>query len=531
MSQTNEICLTRLSGSELPSPADTIYTAPVEATAGIEVTPILPVEGPAHVLSKERTITIIATLSAVSFLSSISTGLLTIGLPRMAVEIGLPDYLIAWPSSVYTLASGSSLIIAGSIADVVGNRVVNTTGCFLVGCFIIACGVGRTGIELIMFRAFQGVALSLCLPTSVAIVASITTSGRQRNIGFSCLGFVQPIGFSLGLVLGGVLLDTIGWRVGWYICGALTIVLFFITLWALPVDKKAEGSVLLRLRRDVDWIGAILSSASLALISYVLGVMSSGVHSITIPANIAALTVGVLLIPSFVLWQRRQEKREKPTLIPNSLWKNRTFTTVCLLVIFSYAVVNAMEFFCSLFFQNVQQLSALQASLRILPSLIVGALVQVSTGLLIHRIPAFYLLLVSMILSAGAPLLMATISVHQPYWFNAFFAQLVSPISADILFTVGLLVVSDVFPARMQALAGAVFNTVAQFGTSIGLTIMAVIAAATTNGSKLQDKNSPDALMSGYRASFWAAFTWMGLACFIGACGLRKIGMVGLKRD
>lgn len=77
-------------------------------------------------------------------------------------------------------------------------------------------------------------------------------------------------------------------------------------------------------------------------------VMSSGVHNIAIPGNIAALTVGVLLIPSFILWQRRQEKREKPTLIPNSLWNNRTFTTVCLLVIFSYAVVNAMEFFCSL---------------------------------------------------------------------------------------------------------------------------------------------------------------------------------------
>lgn len=69
----------------------------MEAPGGIEVTPILPtvVEGPAQI-SKERTSIVIATLSAVSFLSSLSTGLLTIGLPRMAVDIGLPDYLIAW---------------------------------------------------------------------------------------------------------------------------------------------------------------------------------------------------------------------------------------------------------------------------------------------------------------------------------------------------------------------------------------------------------------------------------------------------
>lgn len=182
-------------------------------------------------------------------------------------------------------------------------------------------------------------------------------------------------------------------------------------------------------------------------------------------------------------------------------------------------------------FQTVQNLSALQASIRILPSLLVGTLLQLSTGLLIHRLPAFALVLGALVLSAGAPLLMALISPHWPYWYDAFFAQLLSPISADILFTVGLLVVSDVFPVETQALAGAVFNTVAQFGTSVGLTVMAVIAAETTKNSKVKDKASPESLMVGYRASFWAAFSWMALACLVGGFGLRKIGKVGLKRD
>jgi len=182
-------------------------------------------------------------------------------------------------------------------------------------------------------------------------------------------------------------------------------------------------------------------------------------------------------------------------------------------------------------FQSVQNLSALQASIRILPSLIVGTAVQLSTGLLIHRISAFYLVLTSLILSAGSPLLMALIDVQWPYWYDAFPAQLIAPLAADILFTVGLLVVSDVFPTRTQALAGAVFNTVAQFGTSIGLTIMAVISSSATKHSKIYEKSSPDALMVGYRASFWTAFGWMALACFIGAFGLRRMGKVGLKRD
>ena len=126
---------------------------------------------------------------------------------------------------------------------------------------------------------------------------------------------------------------------------------------------------------------------------------------------------------------------------------------------------------------------------------------------------------------------MAVIDASAPYWYNAFFAQLLSPLSTDILFTIGLLVVSDVFPTETQALAGAIFNTVAQFGNSIGLTITSVVSSSATMQSPIRDKTSAGALEVGYKAGFWAAFAWMVLACIIGFFGLRKIGRVGLKRD
>jgi hypothetical protein len=86
-------------------------------------------------------------------------------------------------------------------------------------------------------------------------------------------------------------------------------------------------------------------------------------------------------------------------------------------------------------------------------------------------------------------------------------------------------------PTRTQALAGAVFNTVPKFGTSIGFTVMAVVSTSATKNSKYQDKTKADALMVGYRASFWAAFSWIIVACVIGAFGLRKVRKVGLKKD
>lgn len=94
-----------------------------------------------------------------------------------------------------------------------------------------------------------------------------------------------------------------------------------------------------------------------------------------------------------------------------------------------------------------------------------------------------------------------------------------------------MLIVSDVFPTRMQALAGAVFNTLAQLGTSIGFTTMSVISVSVTKESDFRNKSSPEALMVGYRASFWTLFAWMLVACAIGVFGLRKMGRIGEKRD
>lgn len=122
-----------------------------------------------------------------------------------------------------------------------------------------------------MFRAMQGVAVSFCLPTSVAIISNAVPNGRKRNIGFSCLGFVQPIGFSAGLVLGGVILQTVGWRVGYYITAGLCFALFLISLKVLPTEeKKNDWASIARLRTDIDWVGAFASCTCLSLFSYIL---------------------------------------------------------------------------------------------------------------------------------------------------------------------------------------------------------------------------------------------------------------------
>lgn len=151
-------------------------------------------------------------------------------------------------------------------------------------------------------------------------------------------------------------------------------------------------------------------------------------------------------------------------------------------------------------------------------------------GFFVHKVPAVWIVVITSVLCAGSPLLMAVIEPVWPYWANAFVAQLLQPVSVDALFTVGLIIITDVFPEDTQALAGAVFNTAAQFGTALGLAVLQVISTMTTKN--FEGEESPSyALMEGYRASFWTMFAFMLLCAAIGILGLRKTGRVGLKRD
>ena len=170
----------------------------------------------------------------------------------------------------FSLTSGSCLLFAGSVADVVGSRPIYLAGCFFLACFSLACGLARTDIELIMFRAMQGIALALCLPTSVGILTNTVPNGKSRNIGFACLGLGQPLGFSVGLVLGGVFVDTIGWRAGWYICAAVVFGLLLVGLKTIPVDSLTQPPSWRRLRSDIDWVGVAIATTCLALLAYVL---------------------------------------------------------------------------------------------------------------------------------------------------------------------------------------------------------------------------------------------------------------------
>jgi MFS family permease len=142
------------------------------------------------------------------------------------------------------------------------------TGCILQSIFTLACGLSRTGTQLIVFRAFGGIAISFCLPSAVSTITSTFPEGKSRNVAFASMGGGQPIGFSLGLVLGGIFADTIGWRWGFHLCAIVNTAVFVVAVFGLPKPADGQNRVFYRLKAEIDWVGIIMGSASIALLSY-----------------------------------------------------------------------------------------------------------------------------------------------------------------------------------------------------------------------------------------------------------------------
>lgn len=178
-------------------------------------------------------------------------------------------------------------------------------------------------------------------------------------------------------------------------------------------------------------------------------------------------------------------------------------------------------------------------------------IISLLVGTFVHRVPARWLVSGSGLICACSPLLMALLDPAWNYWYLAFWAQVAAPFSADVLFTVGLIIVSDTFSEQTQGLAGAVFNTVAQIGMSLGIGLCQVVALGVQNagigsnaelsdggikkGSEGHSGDSDDVdsgvLLKGYRASFWTVFAYMAICVVVALIGLRRAGKVGLKRE
>ncbi|KAK5107647.1 hypothetical protein LTR62_000928 [Meristemomyces frigidus] len=415
-------------------------------------------------------------------------------------DLNMTTAEVTWISSASSLSSGAFLLFFGKVADLFGRKSMFVASLFLFSIFALVAGFAKSPIAIDVLNGIMGLMSASGVPPAVGILGVVYEKpSKRKNYAFACFSAGNPLGFVFGTILGGLATNLFGWRASFWliaiIFGAFTVVGIF----TIPRDFTAKEPLNLETLKRFDVLGTVFIIFGIGMFSAALSLGETAPQGWKTGYVLALLLVGLALLIAFVLW----DLWFKYPLVPMNIWKDRNFTlSLCILQLGFMAFVPG-NFFMALYFQQVWHLSALAVAIRLLPMAIVGMMVNLVAGLILHKVSNKLLMLVATLAYSAAFLLMAFNREDSSYWSFCFPGFMLMVVGADLEFNVANMYVMSSMPAHQQSIAGGIFQTVAKLCTTLGFGISTAVFNAVQKNPRL----APywDRTTQPYAATMWVA--------------------------
>ncbi|OIH95790.1 MULTISPECIES: MFS transporter [unclassified Curtobacterium] len=411
-----------------------------------------------------RTVLVVAVLS--SFVVGLDSSVVNVALPAIRSELGGGLVVQQWTVDAYLVTLGSLILVAGSLSDVFGRVRIITWGLVVFGVVSVLCAVAPSGAVLIVARALQGVGGALVTPSALAlIVAAFRGAAQARAIGtWTAWSSAASI---LGPVVGGLVVDSIGWR--WIF--VLTAVPIAVTI---VLVLRITGDVHPATRPRIDVVGAVLAVVGVG--GVVLGLIEQERLGWGAPVVVAALVLGAAALVAFVPWELRVTRTSGAPLVPLALFRARNFTVGNLATLSIYGALGMVFFVVTLFLQEVWGFPAWVAGLATLPPTVMLLLLSTTVGSLAGRWgPRWFMAAGPAVGAVGALLLLFTGEDPAGYWWSvlpglvlvgAGIALMVTPLTSAVLGSV---------PQTEAGAGSAVNNAVARIAGLVTVALAGVV--------------------------------------------------------
>ena len=415
-------------------------------------------------LPRRRRRLILAICSMSVLIVSLDTTIVNVALPAIHRSLNAPLSGLQWTIDAYTLVIASLLMLAGSTGDRVGRKRIFSVGLVVFTLGSALCAAAPSLAVLVAARALQAVGGSMLNPVAMSIIRNIFEEPRERAQAIGVWAAMVGISLALGPVLGGGLVDTVGWRFVFLVNLPIGIAALGLTVHFVP-ESRAEHP------RRIDPIGQLL--VILALFSLVYAIIEGQPRGWT-SAEILSL-FGVSLI-AFITLIGYELRREEP-LLEVRFFRSAPFWGASAIAVCAFAALGGYLFLNTLYLQEVRHLSAFHAGLYTLPIAAMALVLAPLSGRIVGRRGPRWPLVGAGLGMTVSPLLLTGLAPGTPVSLL---------LGSYVLFGVGFGLVNPPItntalsgmPAAQAGVAAAVASTSRQVGQTLGIAVMGAVAGA-----------------------------------------------------
>ncbi|MCX4716929.1 MFS transporter [Streptomyces virginiae] len=422
---------------------------------------------PEHHRLSGRARWVLFVLCAAQFMVALDFSVLNVALPVLGEDLGLGRSALQWAITAFALPSGGFLLLFGRIADLYGRKRLFLTGLALFGAASLLATLAWDPASFLTGRALQGLGAAVIVPTGMSLLTTTFPEGPLRDKALGISGTLLSLGFTVGMVLGGVMTDTLGWRSTMGLLTVTAVIVLFVAPGLLPESRTTE-----RPRLDVP--GAVTVTGGLLALIYALSTAARrGFGDLDVRGT---LVLGLVLLVAFVV----VESKSPAPLVSLPMLKRRTVAWGNVGGLVTFSMMSTVVFVLTLYLQETLELSSFRTGLVFgvqgLASVVAGSYAPKVIGRFGARRTLVGSLLGQGLLGAAllgvgpqSGALLATVAV-----------SLASMCHLGAIISYGLVVTSGV-PDEQQGLATGLVTTTQQVGITIGIPMLGVLA--TTQAS------------------------------------------------
>jgi EmrB/QacA subfamily drug resistance transporter len=416
------------------------------------------------------------------FLDALDVSMIGVALPSIRNDLHMSTSSLQWVVSAYVLGYGGFLLLGGRAADLLGRRRM-----FLIslGVFIVASGLGglaTDGSVLIATRFIKGVSAAFTAPAGLSIITTSFEEGPARNRALSIYTATGAIGFSLGLVFGGLLTE-IGWRWVFFLPVPVALVALLGAIRLVPTSARPP-----RGQRHFDVLGALSVTAGMLLLVYTLvEAPSVGWAS---ARTLLSFVGAAAILAGFVAHERRTHS----PLVRLGILRSTSLVRANLGAMSLFGGWVGFQFIATLYMQQLRGWSALEAGLAIFPGGLLVAVMAPRMAPMIGRFGVTRLILAGMISTVAAYALFLPIGLDSPYVTAMLPTFLLAGLGFALAYGPLNIAATTGIAPQEQGLAGGLLNTSFQFGGALVLAVVTAVNNANTG-------SSPQGLLDGFHAA------------------------------